>query len=104
MYRWRKVTSKEQQEMLAWRKEREFPWHRPPHRVKGDGCFHVTAACYEHAPFVGTSLVRMKAFSEALLEHLRTVTSAVHSWCVLPNHYHLLVEVTNLKDCLKSEW
>lgn len=33
----------------------------------------------------------MDAFSSALLEFLSAVTTHVHAWCVLPNHYHALV-------------
>jgi len=30
-YIWRKLTPKQQEELLAWRKHQGLPWHRPPH-------------------------------------------------------------------------
>jgi putative transposase len=102
MYRWRKITQEEQAGLLEWRKKREHPWHRPPHAAHTEGCFHITAACYEHGPFVGATLDRMREFSEVLLETLTTNSNEVHAWCLLPNHYHLLVHLSDLGQCLHA--
>lgn len=64
--------------------------------------FHLTAACYEHADVIGASLERMRQFSEALLQTLEELKAVVHAWCVLPNHYHLLLKVPELKDVIAS--
>ena len=64
--------------------------------------FHVTAACYEHQEVIGASIGRMRQFSEALLALLKDAGAEVHAWCVLPNHYHLLVKVRELKETLSA--
>ena len=64
------------------------------------GCFHLTAACFEHAPHIGASVERMQQFSDELLQVLAENEVQVHAWCVLPNHYHLLVTLQDLAPCL----
>ena len=32
-YLWRKLTPKQRDELMAWRKQQGLPWHRPPHRA-----------------------------------------------------------------------
>lgn len=100
MYRWRKLTLDEQAALLDWRKRRQRPWHSPPHFFQGPGWFHLTAACYEHAPIPGKDAARMSSFTEELLASLDAASAAVHAWCVLPNHYHLLVLAPDLKPLL----
>lgn len=92
MYEWRKLTAPQRKRVVALRKEREFPWHRPPH-LRGSGWYHLSAACYEHAPIVGLSEARMTAFTQDLLCVISETcgADALAAWCVLPNHYHLLV-------------
>src|SRR5213594_2724348 len=62
-YLWRKLTPKERATLLAWRNQRSFPWHTPPHAIGGHGAYHVTAACLNHAPHIGHSPARMESFS-----------------------------------------
>ena len=102
MYRWRRLTPEERDDLLTWRKQSRHPWHRPPHPRDMGGCFHLTAACFEHAPHIGTSVKRMEQFSDDLLQTLAERKALVHAWCVLPNHYHLLVTVKELFPCLHS--
>jgi putative transposase len=96
-YLWRQLTSKQRDELLAWRKANRRPWHSPPHRPNfGHLNFHISAACYEHAPHIGWSPQRMDEFSATLLEVFAQYATCTHSWCVLPNHYHALVETPNV--------
>ena len=96
-YVWRQLTPKQRDEVVAWRKENHRPWHSPPHRPNfGHLNFHISAACYEHAPHIGRSPQRMDSFSATLLEVFAQYATCTHSWCVLPNHYHLLVETSNV--------
>ena len=84
--------------MLAFRQQMERPWHGPPHREGWQTTqYHITAACYEHAPIIGHSPERMDAFTGALLTALSEARAQVHVWCVLPNHYHALVTTDELK-------
>ena len=96
MYAWRKLTKKQREELLEFRIHNHRPWHRPPH-VFNDGQFHLTGACFEHRPHIGLNLTRMADFSRELLETLGENTDQLLAWCVLPNHYHLLVATNDLK-------
>jgi putative transposase len=40
----------------------------------------------------------MKEFTQSLHATLEAATKSVFAWCVLPNHYHLLVETMNLRE------
>jgi len=97
MYDWRKMTPKERAETLAWRKRAGVPWHSPPHFDMGTSLHHVYAACYEHAPIVGQSAERLAQCETQLLEACSLAAAETAVWCVLPNHYHLLLRVENLK-------
>jgi putative transposase len=101
MYRWRKLTAEDQHTLLNWRQRIRRPWHSPPHYIQGRATFHLTAACYEHEPLIGASLERMQSFTESLIETLHSQTE-IHAWCVLPNHYHLLLTVPDLKPILRT--
>lgn len=83
--------------LLEWRRAVKRPWHSPPHRPNfGRFRFHIAAACYEHAPHIGYSLERIDSFSAALLDVVRHYSDSIICWCVLPNHYHLLVKTPNI--------
>lgn len=97
-YLWRRLTPEQRASLLAWRKQRSFPWHSPPHALGGMGTYHLTAACLDHAPYIGHSPERMDEFCGALLAAIGPVTTGIHAWCVLPNHYHLLVSVPDLRS------
>ena len=97
MYDWRRMDDRERQEALEARKAERRPWHGPPHRVSDERLYHLSAACYEHAPFIGASARRMADFEAELLGCVGTCCERVYAWCVLPNHYHLLVETPCLR-------
>jgi len=97
MYRWRKLSGEDQASLLQYRQRLSRPWHSPPHFIEGPALFHLTAACYEHASIIGSPPARMQAFSADLLSTLAGAGVTTHAWCLLPNHYHLLVHVPDLK-------
>lgn len=100
-YLWRKLNEKQRKELLAWRKERGYPWHSPPHRPNfGHLRFLISAACYEHHSYIGHSPERMDAFSRDLLDVIAVCECRSFAWCVLPNHYHALVEAADIKFLL----
>jgi putative transposase len=102
-YHWRRLTPKERADLLAWRKARGYPWHSPPHRADvGCSQFHITAACFEHRPHIGHSLTRLDAFTRDLLSVLTARTGSVLAWCVLPNHYHALIETSDIFALLRE--
>jgi putative transposase len=95
-YLWRKLTPKQREKLLEWRKHQGLPWHRPPHRASEKTRYHLTAACFEHRPFIGHSMERMERFCGTLLDVLRRHDTRIHAWCVLPNHFHALVETPKI--------
>ena len=97
MYRWRRLSDEDRAALLQCRQRLQRPWHSPPHFIEGPAHFHLTAACYEHASIIGSSPERMQAFSTALLDTLAETGVTSHAWCLLPNHYHVLVHVPDLK-------
>ena len=100
-YLWRQLAPKQREELLAWRKERGYPWHSPPHRPNfGRLRFLISAACFEHRHLIGTTPKRMEKFSRDLLALLERQASQTFAWCVLPNHYHALVDAPDIKALL----
>lgn len=92
---------RQREELIAWRKSRGYPWHSPPHFPNyGPRHFLITAACYEHMPHIGFSRERIDRFSFELLEVLREHASQTVAWCVLPNHYHALLETPDILKLL----
>src|SRR4029079_17989754 len=77
------------------RKQKDRPWHAPPHR-HGPGQYILTGACYDHEPHIAWSRERLDVFSSELLSTLLGMDSHVYAWCVLPNHYHVVLRVMNL--------
>ena len=56
----------------------------------------MTAACFEHRPWIGLHPRRLDSFANALVDTAAAAGDVVHAWCVLPNHYHVLVDTTDL--------
>jgi len=96
MYNWRHMTEEQRKDVLAMRKTYCHPWHSPPHNPQNERTrFHVFAACYEHAPYIGTGRERMVAFETSLVGLLQR-DADLHAWAVLPNHYHVLITTTDV--------
>ncbi len=91
------MTIEQQEEALNIRKELGFPWHSPPHFAGEYMLYHISAACYQHQHIIGYSIERMTEFEKQLLQILSTCTENIIAWCVLTNHYHVLVEALNIK-------
>jgi putative transposase len=97
MYNYRNMTPEEREEIVAYRRERHFPWHSPPHWDAGfSDRYLVTAACYEHAPIIGQNHKRMAECEEGVLATCREFCKAIFAWCVLPNHYHVVIETAGM--------
>jgi len=101
MYRWRKMTSEERDNLRKHRRENRLPLHSPPHYDSDCGLYLITAACFEHEPFIGASPERMLGFETELLGALQERCPAVFAWTVLPNHYHALVENSDVVRLLQ---
>jgi len=97
-YLWRQLNQTQREELLTWRKQRGHPWHSPPHqRNFGHLCFLISATCFEHHHHIGRSPERIDDFSRDLLAVLTAHADQTFMWCVLPNHYHALVEAPDIK-------
>jgi putative transposase len=105
-YQWRQLTPVERDEVLCSRQRLGSPWHSPPHRASGDSecanLYHITAACYEHLPIIGTSPTRMDEFAGALKKVFELCDAHCCAWCILPNHYHALVESADVFALLRE--
>jgi putative transposase len=99
MYLWRSLTQAQRDEVLAERRACRRPWHSPPRSCRDEQTvFHLAVACFEHQPLIGASIARMDEFTRSLQATLEAASKRVFAWCVLPNHYHLLVETINLRE------
>lgn len=98
MYEWRKMSPEKRNEVIRLRCQFRVPWHSPPHYTEpGMHFYHVTAACYEHSPYIGFLPERMAEFEQALCETLSFGDGGLVAWCVLPSHWHALLSTKDLK-------
>ena len=97
------MTAEERRNVVEARRKNHLPWHSPPHReIVGTVCYLVTAACYEHHPIVGHTPERMSECEEGVLDTCRRIGANVSAWCVLPNHYHVVISTPDIKALLKA--
>lgn len=61
----------------------------------------VTGTCFEHCKILNTA-DRLRWFEDELLNCIRDTQSACAAWCVLPNHYHTLVKIVDIKGFARS--
>ena len=102
MYDYRKWNREKQAAALKERVAHGFPLHSPPHVLESDAYRIITGACFEHKPIL-ESPARLKWFEQQLLDHLSQRSLEVASWVVLPNHYHVLVKIPDIKSFTKTE-
>lgn len=104
MYDYRKLTPSERQKLVEERIARGFPPHQPPHPIRGESFYLLSAACYEHRPHL-SSPERRQTILDSLFEQFTQRGMAILAWVILTNHYHVLVHVTNfeaLKDIFQK--
>jgi putative transposase len=86
---------------MDWRRSERRPWHSPPHRPSfGRSRYLLTASCYEHRPHIGRDGRRLDDFVAGLLRTLAGHARRTFAWCVLPNHYHALVDTADVETLL----
>lgn len=99
MYDWRKMTAQERQQALELRRARNLPWHSPPHLdFEGSHQYLISASCYEHARIIGHSYTRMTECEYGVMSVCQTFCLSLYAWCILPNHYHVLVKTDQIRD------
>lgn len=93
MYEYRRMTAEQKRGVVEARRARGFPLHKPPHLKLGEGWYLVTAATYEHHHRFAAP-AELTALERRLFEACDGVPVA--GWVVMPNGYHLLVQVKEL--------
>ncbi|MGE3804676.1 MAG: transposase [Gemmataceae bacterium] len=102
MYRWRKMTDEERQEVLAERQRQIRAWHGPPHYRSASDHYMITAACFDHRPIIGESWERLAEFERLMLDAVRSHSQHIFAWNVLPNHYHLIIQSATVFQLLQE--
>lgn len=97
MYEYRRLSPEERQRLVEERLARGYPPHQPPHLVRENATYLLTAACYEHYHHLHTA-ERRQAVLDLLFEQFILAGMEVLAWVVLTNHYHLLVHVARFAD------
>lgn len=98
MYDYRRMTSVERARVMEYRRLRNLPLHSPPHWAMGFSAqYLVTAACFEHTPIIGKNPERLTECEGQLLAACQRYASKIYAWCVLPNHYHVLLGSRRIK-------
>lgn len=101
-YVWRRLTSSQRDMVLNHRRLHGHPWHSPPHWKENFGhqFFLLSATCWEHQPRIGLNPDRLSDFTDSWLALLHQHCEQVLAWCVLPNHYHALIQTHSVGDLL----
>jgi len=101
MYEWRNLTPQQRAEVLGLRQQSQLPWHSPPHYSDtGFYFYHLSASCYEHKSIIGASPKRMAAFEFDLQKTLTLFENRLCAWCILPNHWHALIQTKYLQKTI----
>lgn len=94
-YEYRKLTPEEREVVVKRRRALGYPLHAPPHPFRFTGRYLITAVNFEHAPIMA-SLDRRTDFESRLLAAMNEILADVYAWCILPNHYHILLGIATL--------
>ncbi|ACK71676.1 protein of unknown function DUF1568 [Gloeothece citriformis PCC 7424] len=101
MYEYRKLSPQQQAEIVQQRLAKGYPPHSPPHPIKNQEYYLLTASCYEHKNRLNSSQRRQELLN-LLFENLTIHNLEIIAWIILPNHYHLLAK--NIKFiCLSQQ-
>jgi len=100
-YTWRHLTPQDRADLLRIRQLSGQPWHGPPHGLESHW-YHLSASCYEHKELIGATPERLTEFEQEMLRCAASTCQKVSAWCVLPNHYHLLVQCRDVAECRRT--
>ncbi|MDY6782382.1 MAG: transposase [Cyanobacteriota bacterium] len=92
MYSYRRLNAKQRAKLVSQRLERGYPPHSPPHPIADRELYLLTAACYEHQPYMNTD-ARRQQILDSLFEEFTNQGWEIRAWVILPNHYHILVKI-----------
>ncbi len=97
MYEYGKLTRQEREQLVQDRLARGYPPHSPPHPLRNQLSYLLTAACYGHQCHMQPPERRQRLL-DALFEAFIRRGLEIRAWVVLGNHYHLLVQVPSFDD------
>jgi putative transposase len=97
IYEYRQLTSEQRAELVQQRLACGFPPHSPPHPLRGQAFYLLTAACYEHACNIDSSDRRQRLLA-LLFGQCISHGIEIRAWVVLPNHYHLLAYISDFSE------
>lgn len=97
MYRYNHLTPEQRKQVVEERIQRGFPAHAPPHPVREATYYLITAACYRHQTYLRKP-ERRQQLLELYFQRAENIGMRVYAWAVLPNHYHLLVYIPDMKQ------
>lgn len=95
MYEYRKLTPEQRQQLVSDRQARGYPPHSPPHPIDEYTYYLLTASCYEHTHHL-LAENRRQQLQDLLFEQFITNGLEIQAWVILPNHYHLLVSLSEI--------
>jgi putative transposase len=97
MYNYRKMTEEQRKTVLRTRRINNLPLHEPFHKFdEFSKTYLISAANFEHKAIMKTE-VRRQYLEEMLFSVFNKDDSKIHCWCILPNHYHILINIDLLK-------
>jgi putative transposase len=96
-YEYRKLSPKEREEIVNYRRVHGYPLHAPPHPFREAGTYLISAANFEHRAIMH-SAERRTAFETQLLNSVKEIAKELIAWVILPNHYHILVSIQSLDN------
>ena len=100
-YDYRKMSPDERAAVVAYRKERRYPLHSPPHPIRRAGWYFIIIVVnFEHQPIMA-SPERRDEFETRLLNGYREINAKIAGWVILANHHHSLAGVNSLDDVSK---
>lgn len=102
MYEYRNWPREKQKAALAERVARRYPLHSPPHIADPDSFRIITGACFEHKHILN-SPTRLAWFEQQLLDHISNQNLPISAWVILPNHYHVLVKIPEIKAFTRAQ-
>jgi putative transposase len=94
MYEYRQLTPEQKVELVKQRLARGFPPHSPPHPIRLQTFYLLTAACYEHQHHLSKQPRRQELLN-LIFDKFINEGFEIRAWAILSNHYHLLVYVSN---------
>ena len=96
-YEYRKLSPKEREEIVHYRRQHGYPLHAPPHPFREAGAYLISVANFEHKAVMKTP-ARRTEFETLLLNALQEIANELIAWVVLPNHYHILMSIHTFDD------